>query len=145
MTLRAHVFDMISGDARFNALGITADTLFHGQTMDTPPDIGIPVFAVLAWQNKEPALSGQRGPGRSYEQLVDFYVYDRARTFKTITDLLALWQVWCDEVFAVSTGTGNNDGWISCVEWNGEGIADYDEVYQANMRYGSATIVAKGN
>lgn len=145
MGLRAYFYGKLTSDSALNALGFNATNIFHAQTMNGAPDATVQHFILLAWQDRNAAVMSQRGPQRSWEQLVDVWMYDRVQDWDLITKASQRLQEICDEIFGVSTGASPGDGWISCVEWNGEGSDTYDEVYEALGRYASINIVGKGN
>lgn len=146
MTLRQHMFDRIASDSVLNALGLNINTLWAGQAAGEAvlPVQETRLFATLTWGLKNASLMGQRGALRSYEQMLDVYVYNRDPDFAPILAIMNRLQQLCDEILAEKTGSAATDGWISCCEWGGESSDSYDEAYEARMRYASMNIVATG-
>ena len=145
MGIRSFMYYYLTADPVLNTLGFNDTNIFHAQTMKGVPDAALQKFMLLAWQDRNAALMAQRGAGRSWEQLLDVWMYDRQQDFDNITKGSQRLQEICDLIFGVATGAAPGDGWISCVEWNGEGSDIFDEAYDAIGRYVSITIVAKGN
>jgi hypothetical protein len=147
MSLRQHIYDRLAADAALNSLGLSSETLWAGQSAGAQVTAVADqrFFAIMNWGYRNAALSGQRGPLRSYEQWLDVYIYNKDDDYAPITKVLQRIQEMCDEIVAESTGSDAKDGYVSCAEWTGESQDSYDEVYMANMRYGSMTLVANGN
>lgn len=143
MSLTELVYAKLTTDSQLNTLGITPANVWQSQTVDAI-DADVKLFILITWRDRYPGVKGQRGAGRSYEQLVDFFIYSRERDWDPIRLIAQRLQVMADEIVAVSTGADSTDGWVSCVEWTGETGDSYDEVYEAMSRITGWTIIAKG-
>lgn len=60
MTVREHIYNLITTDTQLNALGINAASTFTGNTLDTPQ---IRPFCVLRWSLVNPGLRQTREGG----------------------------------------------------------------------------------
>lgn len=145
MTAKEYVYTALTTDGALTALGFGPSNVWHSQTIDeTPPDSSIINFILITFRDSYPGLPTQRGPMRSREQLVDFFVYSRNRDWNVVTRALARLASLADEIVAVKTGNDAADGYISTVTWTGETGDGYDQVYEAMNRIGGWNMMMTG-
>lgn len=142
MSVREYVFTLVANDPEMNGLGYSAANGFTEWAPDSPP---AGQFWVLRWGPEVPGLAGARGRGRISSRDVTLWAYDRQQTYDTINACLRRWVALMDSVEATRTGMGATDGWITSTEWAGDGDDSFDDVYNAQVRSSSYTIVASGD
>ena len=145
MTAKEFVYTTLTTDGALNLLGFNTDNIWHAQTIDEqPPADSVVNFILITFRDRFPGLEAQRGPMRSGEQLIDFFVYSRARDWNVISRTCQRLQELADEIVAVKTGNGAGDGYISTVKWTGETGDGYDEVYEAMNRITGWSMIVTG-
>lgn len=142
MTVRAYVFSLIAADPELTGLGYTIANGFSGEAPDSPPG---DLFWVLRWETEQVGVPAARGRAKVTSRDVTLWAYDRQPTFDRINLCIKRWQALLDGLEAVKTGTEPNDGWITATTWNGDAGDGFDDVYNAQLRSSSYTIIASGD
>jgi hypothetical protein len=142
MTVRAYLFQAVGEDPELNALGYSLANGYTGQAPDSPPG---DLFWVLRWGPEIFGVPAARGRAKVTSREVSLWAYDRQTNFDAINACIKRWQQLLDSLEAVRTGAGPNDGWITATYWEGDGEDGYDDVYTAQFRSSSYTIVAGGD
>lgn len=142
MTLRALVFSLVADDPELNSLGYSAANGYSSHSPDSPPG---DVFWVLHWGPEIVGVPAARGRAKVTEREVSLWAYDRQPNFDRINVVLKRWQALLDALEAMKTGDGANDGWVTATTWQGDSDDGFDDVYNAQLRSSSYTIVASGD
>lgn len=142
MTLRALVFSLVADDTELNSLGYSGANGYSSHAPDSPPG---DVFWVLHWGPEIVGVPAARGRAKVTEREVSLWAYDRQPTFDRINVVIKRWQALLDALEATKTGDGPNDGWVTATTWQGDSDDGFDDVYNAQLRSSSYTIVASGD
>lgn len=142
MTLRAFLFNAVATDAELNSLGYTRANGYANHAPDSPPG---DVFWVLRWGVETVGVPAARGRAKVTSRLATLWAYDRQPNFDRINPCIKRWQAMLDALEAAATGFEPNDGWILSTYWEGDSEDAYDDVYTAQVRSSSYTIMASGD
>lgn len=146
MTVRELIYGLLAADSGLNALGINANTLFANGAPDSPPEAPGKVWAVLNWGVENTSLGGAaRGRAKSTERDCALWVYTRQDDYGGVNMIVKRWCEVMDALEAIRTGVGANDGWVSSCIWQGDSADGWDDVYRANFRNSTYTIIANGD
>jgi hypothetical protein len=145
MTVRELVYALVSNDAELGTLDLNADTVFAGQAPDSPPAAPGRTFAVLNWGPEGTGPVGARGRGRPSERDCSLWVYTRHDDMADVSQAIKRWCALMDALEAVPTGDGPEDGWVISTVWQGDSADGWDDVYRANYRSSTYTIIASGD
>lgn len=144
MTVREYVYGLLSNDPELIGLGLNPDNTFANGAPLSPPDTG-DLWCVLNWGPETPGLTSQRGRSRTSSWDCTAWFYTRDSDYDVINRAIKRWRAIMDEVSAVRTGLGANDGWVLETEWQSDGSDGWDDVYRANFRTSEYTIIASGD
>lgn len=140
---RAKVYDLLSTDSELLALGLTPDTIYGSQSLDTPLNAGAP-FLVQRWGGV-PVLntlvtvqSTRTLPSKRQELAI--WVYDKPGDYARIDAIIKRVRTTLASVEALQT----DDGWITQIDWTGDGEDLYDDTYEAIMRTSSYYVISSG-
>jgi hypothetical protein len=136
--MRAFIAQLLNNDTVPNiglrALGLPADAVYSAENVDTP-DTTKP-FIIIRWTDRQSNFVARRAPSR--ENLVDFWVYDKRGDYTRIDRMLARISALMDAVVAQPTETG----WITQIDWVGDGGDNYDDVWKAIARTATYRVIA---
>lgn len=144
MTVRELVYTLVSTDPELNGYGFVPTTTFANGAPDSPPDSGN-VFLVLNWGPERPGVPGQRGRDRASLWDCEAWFYTRDSDYGIVNAAIKRWRAILDAIEAVRTGAQANDGWLISTDWQGDGRDGWDDVYRANYRISTYTIIASGD
>jgi hypothetical protein len=145
MTVRELVYGIVSSDPELGALGFTPETVFAGGAPDSPPDAPGKLWAVLNWGPETPGPPAARGRSRATQRDSSLWVYSRDDDFGAINLAVKRWCAFMDALEAVKTGSATYDGWVIATQWQGDSADGWDDVYRANYRSSTYTIIASGD
>lgn len=146
MTVRELVYGLVSSDPELSTLGLDAETTFANGAPDSPPDAHGKVWCVLNWGEENTTLGGANvGRGRVTERDVSLWVYSRQDDYGDINAAIKRWCALMDALEAKRTGSGPYDGWVTVTRWQGDSRDSWDDVYAANFRSSTYTIIASGD
>lgn len=146
MTVRELVYGLVSTDPELMTFGVGPETVFANGAPDSPPPAPGKIWAVLNWGAENSGLGGVNvGRGRVTQRDVSLWVYSRDDDFGDINSAIKRWCALMDALEAKRTGTGAYDGWIATVQWQGDSSDGWDDVYAANYRSSTYTIIASGD
>jgi hypothetical protein len=142
MTVRAFVYSLVANDIELNQLGYSGDNGYSGWSPESPPG---DLFWVLRWGQESAGVAGARGRGKVTARTVALWAYDRQENFDRINACLKRWQDLLDALEATRTGGGSTDGWVTSTAWEGDSDDAFDDIYNAQVRSSSYTIIASGD
>jgi hypothetical protein len=131
--MRAYIFDLLTTDSGLADLGLPAGNVFPVNMVDTPAN----PFIVLNFSDNQSAEYASRNLP-SQPQLLDVWCYDSMGDYARIDNMLARTKYLFDQVVGVKTDVG----YITQIDWVGNGGDNYDDVYKAIVRTGSYRIIA---
>lgn len=131
--MRATIVRLLNGDAELRNIGLPKDAIYQADSTDTPPE---KPFIIIRWSDRESAYALRRGP--SQPNLVDLWCYDERGDFSRIDAIIKRIKQIFDEVSAVQTPTG----WITQIDWVGDGGDNYDDTWKAIVRTSTYRVIA---
>lgn len=129
--MRAYIVQRLTDDVELAARGLPANAVFSAENVDTPEPRP---FIVIRWQPVTPTFRTAPSQSRPFE----VYVYDKRGDYSRIDFLIARIKEVLTSIKAQQTGTG----WITQVDWIGDGGDGYDDVYEALHRTAAFNAVA---
>lgn len=132
--MRAYIAETIANDAGLLALGLPANAVYSAENVDTP---SAKPFIVLRWLERDSELAPHRNAPSQINTL-DIWCYDARGDYTRIDAMLARLKALLSVIKAQQTETG----WITCVDWYGDGRDAYDDVWEAIVRTSTYRIVA---
>jgi hypothetical protein len=148
MTVRELIYGLVSTDPELAAIGISQETTFANGAPDSPPPAPGKMWCVLNWGPENVTLARPSENGRSRrisERDVSLWVYSRDDDFGGINNAIKRWCALMDGLEAKATGSGPYDGWVATTTWQGDSADGWDDVYAANLRSSTYTIIASGD
>jgi len=140
MTVREYVYTLLVNDDVMNDLGFTAANV-HANGVESP---NTDRFAILRWGTELPT-PGRRGPTRVTERTASLWVYEINPDLQLVAAVLKRWCMILDATFAVKTGPGSGDGYITQCDWDGDSDDAWDDVYERHVRSSTYRIIASGD
>lgn len=140
--MRKFIAQLIMNDTVLRNLGLPAGAVYQANTVDTPAEVEQPgqPFIVIKWSDQQSAeYASRRLP--SQPSLLDIWCYHAAGDYSTIDLILKRLQVMMDGVAGQQTDTG----WITQIDWVGNGGDNYDDVYKAIVRTATFRVVGSVN
>lgn len=131
---RAAVYSALSADSTLRTLGLPALNVYSGGSIDTPPD---EPFLTLRWGS---TFKGVHQEAPSTEQILDIWVNDQPADYSRIDSMIQR----IKRIMASLAGSKTEVGWITCVEWTGDGVDDVDDAYGTIVRTTSYRLIASG-
>lgn len=131
---RAAVYTAIATDGTLRSLGLPASNVFASQSVDTPPD---QPFITLRWGS---TFKGVHQEAPSTEQILDVWVNDQPADYSRIDSMIQRIK-W---IMAALAGVKTEVGYITCIEWTGDGTDDVDDAYGTIVRTTSYRVIASG-
>lgn len=137
MSLRSYMYNAIADDAELKALGLPNDAVYATNTLDSPDQItsGGESFIVVKWTDSQSAFEARKIP--SGPHLLDVWIYNNGMNYNPIDQMIQRLHALMDSIHSVDTGAG----WITQIDWVGDGGDDYDDVYKAVVRVGSYRVI----
>lgn len=114
MSIREFIFELITEDSTLNDLGINFDSTFTQHTVDTPQ---IRPMCVLRWANTNPGLTSDFPLS---QRILTVWVHDSIAEgdYRRIDQALKRLRTLLTGVAGVNVG--NNEGWLSGINWEGD-------------------------
>lgn len=122
MTARKYIFDLITQDTILNALGITADSTFTTNTVDTPQ---IRPLCILNWQPTNPGMQNtQKSSGLKgwpiNQRILQVWVHDSDKAGDYGIIDLALKRLRAILMAVEGVNVGEPGAWLSGINWEGD-------------------------
>ena len=126
---RAAIFDAITTDTALNALGITADSVYHNYSLEERPIAAGP-FIIFRWGETDSApVPGVKSPVRL--TVWAHWPLEETNDFSRIDGILDA----CDSVMDSVTNKSGADGYtVTCVRLNGRSSDLKDDGFQTISR-----------
>lgn len=129
--MRAYIAQTLANDEGLRQMGFAKEAVYSAENVDTPSERP---FIVIRWLVRDPVI--RQAP--SQPNRFQVWCYDERGDYSRIDAML-------DRVREVLTGIRaqqTSTGWITRVDWDGDGGDAYDDVYEALVRTSSYTAVA---
>lgn len=128
--IRQVVFDLLANDPVLNGLGITADSIFNANDVDT---IRVRPFMITAWANTAPGMDRVR------QRSLRVWVHDEPSDYRRIDDVLERVCELLTNQYGVITG--DNGRSVLQIEWEGDSDDLSDDVQRTITRNSDYNVV----
>lgn len=132
--MRAFIATVINEDSQLRDMGLAHDSVYSANNVDTP---ATKPFIVVKWTQRLVVGAAHRD-APSQANLCDIWFYDRPGDYSRIDAMIARVHEMLAAVQAQQTGTG----WITQIDWSGDGEDGYDDVWEAISRTSSYRVIA---
>lgn len=132
--MRAFIATTLNKDDALRGMGLALDSVYSSNNVDTP---ATKPFIVVKWTDRHSDFSVHRD-APSQPNLCDIWFYDKPGDYSRIDAMIARVHALFSSVQAQRTATG----WVTQIDWIGDGEDSYDDVWEAICRTSSYRVIA---
>lgn len=132
--MRTAIAEALNNDAGLRSLGLPQGNVLSANNAESDMITSRP-FIIVKWSDRQSYFAARNIP--SQPNLLDIWFYDERGDYSRIDEMIARTKV----IFAAIVAAATTTGFITQIDWVGDGGDNYDDVWKAICRTSTFRVI----